>query len=359
MVGVDAGGERRVVLGEHGDAGARVELGSSGATIRQHSHSSLTTTTSPSGNAGASWAARVVGRGHATRRTPTVRATHVTWARVRDHELARRLAWSGTVVSVRGSASAMLVTVSRRAGVDAVPRRRDRALRRQHVVRVGRRRPGRIRSLFDLGTGLRYFGLAAARPSRSTAPACVSHLHWDHVQGLPFFTPAAARRTRTSTSTRRSRRTTGARPREVLRRHDLPAAVPDRPRRCSPGTIDFHEPATTTFTIGERRGRCRASIPHVGNTLGYRRRRGTAPRVAYMSDHQQPRRRRPRIADGALELCDGVDLLIHDAQYTPAEFARKSTWGHCTVEYAVWLAGRGRVPSGWRCSTTTRPTTTT
>ena len=39
------------------------------------------------------------------------------------------------------------------------------------------------------------------------------------------------------------------------------------------------------------------------------------------------------------ELCDGVDLLIHDAQYTPAEFARKSTWGHCTIEYAVWLAG--------------------
>ena len=30
--------------------------------------------------------------------------------------------------------------------------------------------------------------------------------------------------------------------------------------------------------------------------------------------------------------------MIHDAQYTPSEFADKSTWGHCTVEYAVWLA---------------------
>jgi ribonuclease BN (tRNA processing enzyme) len=40
------------------------------------------------------------------------------------------------------------------------------------------------------------------------------------------------------------------------------------------------------------------------------------------------------------ELCAGVDLLIHDAQYTPAEFAAKSTWGHCTVEYAVWLAAQ-------------------
>ena len=39
-----------------------------------------------------------------------------------------------------------------------------------------------------------------------------------------------------------------------------------------------------------------------------------------------------------LELADGVDLLIHDAQYTPPEFARKSHWGHCTHEYAVFVA---------------------
>ena len=34
----------------------------------------------------------------------------------------------------------------------------------------------------------------------------------------------------------------------------------------------------------------------------------------------------------------GPTSLIHDAQYTPSEFARKSTWGHCTVEYAVRVA---------------------
>jgi ribonuclease BN (tRNA processing enzyme) len=44
------------------------------------------------------------------------------------------------------------------------------------------------------------------------------------------------------------------------------------------------------------------------------------------------------VSPGALELCAGADLVIHDAQYTPAEFARKSTWGHCTVEYAVRVA---------------------
>jgi ribonuclease BN (tRNA processing enzyme) len=39
-----------------------------------------------------------------------------------------------------------------------------------------------------------------------------------------------------------------------------------------------------------------------------------------------------------LELCDGADLLIHDAQYTVDEFPAKSTWGHCTVDYAVHVA---------------------
>ena len=46
---------------------------------------------------------------------------------------------------------------------------------------------------------------------------------------------------------------------------------------------------------------------------------------------------------GALELCRDVDLLIHDAQYTPTEFRDKSTWGHCTIEYAVWLAAEAGV----------------
>ena len=44
------------------------------------------------------------------------------------------------------------------------------------------------------------------------------------------------------------------------------------------------------------------------------------------------------MSHSVLELCDGADLLIHDAQYTPAEFREKSHWGHCTVEYALLVA---------------------
>ncbi|HEC08126.1 MAG TPA: hypothetical protein ENI86_01005, partial [Acidimicrobiales bacterium] len=78
-------------------------------------------------------------------------------------------------------------------------------------------------------------------------------------------------------------------------------------------------------------------IPHCGPTNGYRVTwRGRS--VAYVPDHQQP----PdgRVAQSVIDLCQGVDLLIHDSQYTDEEFSCRSDWGHCTVEYAVSVAVR-------------------
>jgi ribonuclease BN (tRNA processing enzyme) len=60
--------------------------------------------------------------------------------------------------------------------------------------------------------------------------------------------------------------------------------------------------------------------------------------VAYVSDHQQPHDGTFSVTRGVRELVDNVDLLIHDSQYTPTEFPVKNNWGHCTVDYAVWLA---------------------
>jgi ribonuclease BN (tRNA processing enzyme) len=56
-----------------------------------------------------------------------------------------------------------------------------------------------------------------------------------------------------------------------------------------------------------------------------------------VSDHQAP----PgldHVDDAVLDLCAGVDLLIHEGQYTPAEFAVKGDWGHCTIDYALRVA---------------------
>jgi ribonuclease BN (tRNA processing enzyme) len=49
------------------------------------------------------------------------------------------------------------------------------------------------------------------------------------------------------------------------------------------------------------------------------------------------------LTQGARELCEGADLLIHDSQYTLDEFAKKANWGHCTIDYALWVAEECRV----------------
>jgi ribonuclease BN (tRNA processing enzyme) len=103
-----------------------------------------------------------------------------------------------------------------------------------------------------------------------------------------------------------------------------------------PGSVRFHDTTDCEFQIGGLRVIARF-VPHIGPTLGYRVEFGGRS-VAYLSDHQQPHDASFAVSDGARELADGVDLLIHDAQYTTPEFAAKSTWGHCTIEYALWLA---------------------
>ena len=56
--------------------------------------------------------------------------------------------------------------------------------------------PGHRPIIFDLGTGLRYFGQQCSLDQPFAATCLLSHLHWDHIQGLPFFKPLLARRLR-------------------------------------------------------------------------------------------------------------------------------------------------------------------
>jgi ribonuclease BN (tRNA processing enzyme) len=90
------------------------------------------------------------------------------------------------------------------------------------------------------------------------------------------------------------------------------------------------------MSVGDAKVKVR-SVPHTGLTNGYRIEQDGVS-VVYISDHQMPADDPTAITDSVRELCDGADLLIHDAQYTPAEFAGKRDWGHCTVDYAVHVA---------------------
>lgn len=190
--------------------------------------------------------------------------------------------------------------------------------------------PGQKPLVFDLGTGLRYCPHAG---SVFEGTCLLTHMHWDHVQGLPFFVPTL--RQGAHFDIYAPVQEDGRSVREVfdsfVRPPMFPVTLGDLP-----GTFRFHDVGDSTFDVGDYEVTSRL-VPHIGNTLGFRVSfRGRT--VVYLSDHQMPADGEPRITQSVRELCAGADLLIHDAQYTPTEFAAKSNWGHSTMDFALWVA---------------------
>ena len=198
--------------------------------------------------------------------------------------------------------------------------------------------PGAPPVIFDMGTGLRYFGATQPCDGTFRGTCLLTHLHWDHTQGLPFFAPMLEAGAELDIYA--PVQDDGCSVAEAFGTMIKPPVFPVSLSQV-PGTFRFHEVGDAEFTIGEARVLARV-VPHVGTTLGFRV-EWKGQSVAYISDHQQPYDGSLRVSDGALELADGVDLLIHDSQYTPEEFVRKFNWGHCTLDYAVWFAGHARV----------------
>ena len=198
--------------------------------------------------------------------------------------------------------------------------------------------PDRDPIIFDLGTGLRYFGDVFARTASAPfkGTALVTHLHWDHVQGLPFFHPLHTPGAHLDIVGTGGERTLSEAFGEFMTPPYFPIRIDDLT-----GNVSFREVHNEQFTIGDALVTVR-SVPHVGATNGYRVDWAGAS-VAYVSDHQQPCDDRTFVAEAVLELCDGVDLLIHDAQYTDDEFVDRAHWGHCTIEYAIEVARQAKV----------------
>jgi len=165
----------------------------------------------------------------------------------------------------------------------------------------------------------------------------LGHLHWDHTHGLPFFNAGA----RPGHRVRVLMPGQGAGAEGVLARAFSPPHFPVEPSALgegwSFGSIEEGEHDVEGFSVLAR------DIPHKGGrTFGYRVSDGTGS-IAYLSDHH-PLALGPgpaglgELHDAAVDLAAGVDLLIHDAQYTADELPRLSYLGHSCPEYAIALA---------------------
>ena len=191
------------------------------------------------------------------------------------------------------------------------------------------------RLILDAGTGLRPLSqLFGDAPFRGTI--LLGHLHWDHTHGLPFF-PAGGRPDADVTLLMPEQGDAET----VLEDMLSPPHFPITPRELG-GSWTFRGIDEGDHEIEGYRVRAR-EIPHKGGrTFGYRVSDG-AVTIAYLSDHSPisygpgPHGMGP-YHEAALELIDGVDLMIHDAQYTKADFGPRAHYGHSTVEYAVGLA---------------------
>ena len=196
--------------------------------------------------------------------------------------------------------------------------------------------------VLDAGTGIRRLGDSLENPGR--VDLLLSHLHMDHIQGLGFFAPLYDADAEVHIWGPAST-TQGLAGR--LTRYLAPPLFPVLLRDL-PCDLHLHEVPCGDFQIG-RMEVSAAMICHPGPTVGYRIVEDGRV-LAYLSDHE-PALGMDRFELATLEpdwtsgyeLAEDADLLIHDAQYTEAEYAERVGWGHSTIDQTLVFAQLARV----------------
>jgi ribonuclease BN (tRNA processing enzyme) len=194
--------------------------------------------------------------------------------------------------------------------------------------------------ILDAGTGLRRLG-GRLGPDAGRVDLLLTHLHMDHLQGLGFFRPLDEPGQEvhiwgppSTTLDLRAR----------LSRYLSPPLFPIRLREL-PCALTTHDVPQEIFEIGGF-SLTAALVCHPGPTVGYRIEADGAV-LAYIPDHEPMLGIRDLAKDrdwiSGFDLAQGVDLLIHDAQYGSREYLERVGWGHSAIADALAFAGRAGV----------------
>ncbi len=194
--------------------------------------------------------------------------------------------------------------------------------------------------ILDAGTGIRGLGkrLAAQNaPDGIRAHIVLSHAHWDHIQGLPYFAPFF-KRGNTITVWGPKQGEVGM---EAILRQLMQPVVFPVPLDALAATLEVkHVNAEPIVTEGCTITSLRVRHPAV--TLGYRLRMPGGASVVYVTDDELGPAGDyavgPKWRERFVRFIGDADLLIHDATYTPEEYTTHAGWGHSTFAEAVELA---------------------
>ena len=199
--------------------------------------------------------------------------------------------------------------------------------------------------ILDGGTGLRALGLDMIAhypdspdvpPSRPfEADILLTHTHWDHIQGLPYFRPLYDPRSRVRIHG--PRQASGLR--DIIERQMTWENFPIPPS-AQTGVEAIIDREAGQFAAGgwnvAAYGLC-----HAGHTLGYRVRRGGAKDVAWVTDNELSGGAHgigPRWRDGLVDFLQDTHTLVHDTTWADGHLPTVAGWGHSSPRQAVELA---------------------
>jgi phosphoribosyl 1,2-cyclic phosphodiesterase len=195
--------------------------------------------------------------------------------------------------------------------------------------------------ILDAGSGLRPLGhdLMVHRDGPLKADILISHTHWDHIQGLPFFKPLSAPGNEFCIF---GAAQNGVALEEILR-HQMDPMVFPVPLTALAAKVQVTEVVPGDFALTDFRVSA-YRLRHPGTTLGYRLTPKNSGRsIAYVTDNELGEGGDypvgPDWRPGLAKFLQGTDTLIHDAMYSEQIVQARRGWGHSTPREAVEIAG--------------------
>ena len=192
--------------------------------------------------------------------------------------------------------------------------------------------------ILDCGTGAHDLGqmLIKTREHPLRGSILISHTHWDHIQGFPFFAPLFVPDSEWDIYAPRG---LGQSLRETLAAQMHRTYFPI-PLEKFAASVRYHDIVEGSLNIADIRVTTHY-LNHPAVTLAYRL-EADGVSLVYACDHE-PFSQQWAAIPGAMtaqdrehiEFLSGADLVIHDAQYTAEEYREKIGWGHSSIEYAI------------------------